>query len=255
MLRSAPCAVVALGLGACLLFADVGEAQDIRPLERETRAPLNRPSVFHGAEHWQLREGTSEAHRIDAADGMPARCTFTLRMAGYFADPTIESLQIGLERNPTTSRWDAFDGTMFIRVRFVDTTTWRPIAVEGLIAGLDRKTFTTDWRVDPPDADGYMMISKPTVLSNETEKRAFGGLAAVGDYRIRIARATGAPVREYFFDINRVGYLDEAVFDNIDCLKAMGDDPVTLDAVFEDDRLRVNPVQVPPSRMRGRPRQ
>ena len=242
-------------LGAALAAAIAGtiagsQASDIAPLVRSTFFVLQRPSIHSGIEHWQLAESTARAERVDAADGLPLRCTFIQPLGEYFTDPTIESIQVGLERNPATSRPDAFDGTMFIRVRFVDTTTWRPVAVRGLVALLRRGFPTAGWRVEPPDAEGYMTISKATALADREEKRVFGWFLADGGYRFRIARDADPPIREYYFDMNRAGDLDEAVFDNIDCLKEMGDDPIIDSALLTEDRLRANPIQVPPSRMR-----
>lgn len=241
-----------LGLFLCALIAMDGAAQEIAPLRRDNEPPLNRPSVFDGIERWVGGMTTSEFQRASAAEGIPYRCALTVRATAYATDPALESVQIGVERFPATSRPDVLDGTMFLRVRFADTATWRAVPVAGLVAVLDRaRAMTTEsWRVDPPDADGYMTISKPTAQASEDEKKAFGWMAADGYFDIRIARATGVPIRQYRMVINRVGYIDEAVFDMIACLMAMGDDPVTFGAVMADERYKLNPVQVPPSRHR-----
>jgi hypothetical protein len=100
------------------------------------------------------------------------------------------------------------------------------------------------------DAEGYTTVSRPTALASKDEKEAFGWMAADGEFQIRIARATGVPVREYAMGINRIGDIDEAVFDMIACLMAMGDDPVTFGAILSNLQYAINPVQVPPSRRR-----
>jgi hypothetical protein len=239
-----------MGLVLCALLAIDVAAQEVTPLTRYTSAPLDRPSVFNDVEHWLI--GRTVSAFQSSADSVPSRCALTVRALGYFAHPALESVQIGVMRFAATSRPDALDGTMFLRVRFADTTVWRAVPAEGLIAVLDRaRAMTTEsWRVDPPDAEGYMTISKPTAQASEDEKNAFGWVTADGYFDIRIARVTGAPIRQYGMRINRVSYIDEAVFDMIDCLKAMGDDPVTFGAVMADERYALNPVEVPPSRQR-----
>jgi roadblock/LC7 domain-containing protein len=223
---------------------------DIRPLRRHESWILQSPSVFNGREHWQVGRTRSTFERADASDGTPIRCALTVRAVGYFVDPALESVQVGVERFPATSRPDALDGTMFVRVRFADTTTWRAVPVEGLVAALDRTTTTASWRVGAMEADGYTTISRPTALAGKDEKEAFGWMAADGEFQIRIARASGVPIREYAMGINRIGYIDEAVFDMIACLMAMGNDPVTFGAILSDQQYAINPVQVPPSRRR-----
>lgn len=227
-----------------------GRAAEISPLPRETSEWLQRASTFDGVERWQVGQTRSEFGRIEATDGTPTRCALTVRAMGYVADPTLESVQIGVERFPATSRPDSLDGTMFLRVRFADTTNWRAVPVERLIAVLDRTMTTESWRVDPPDTEGYMTISKPTAQATEDEKKAFGWMAADGYFAIRIARATGVPIRRYRMFINRAGYIDEAVFDMIDRLTAMGDDPIALGAAMAGERDAIDPAQAPPSRRR-----
>jgi hypothetical protein len=240
----------AVGLLLSALLASDGATQDIAPLPRYDRAPLDSSDIFNAIEHWYIGTTRSAFRRTNAADSVPSLCALTLRAMGYYADPALESVQIGVERFPATSRPDALDGTMFLRVRFADTATWRAVPVEGLIAVLDRTMTTESWRVDPIDAEGYMTISRPTARATEDERKAFGWMAADGYFAIRIARATGVPIRQYRMVINRVGFIDEAVFDMIDCLKAMGEDPVTFGAVMADERYALDPVQVPPSRLR-----
>jgi hypothetical protein len=206
--------------------------------------------MVEGVEVWIIHRSRSTLERANAADGTPVRCTLTVRALENATDPALESVQIGVERFPATSRPDALDGTMFLRVRFADTANWRAVPVDGLIAVLDRTLTSASWQVLPLDSKGYMTITQPTARATQDEKRAFGWMAADGYFKFRIARATGVPIREYDIEVNRVGYIDEAVFDMIACLMAMGDDPVTFGAVMADERYKLNPAQVPPSRRR-----
>jgi hypothetical protein len=250
MSRSARTGSAAIGFVLGVLLTSAAGAEEIAPLRRHSQAPLNRPIVVDGIEVWQVGRTRSTFDRVDASDGTPIRCALTVRAVGYFVDPALESVQVGVERFPATSRPDALDGTMFLRVRFADTTRWRAVPVEGPVAALDRTTTTASWRVDAMDAEGYTTVSRPTALASKDEKEAFGWMAADGEFQIRIARATGVPVREYAMGINRIGDIDEAVFDMIACLMAMGDDPVTFGAILSNLQYAINPVQVPPSRRR-----
>lgn len=115
----------------CALLSFGSAAQEISPLQRYNQAPLDRPDIFHGIEHWLIGRTKSEFDRIDASDGAPARCAFTVRSLGYFADPALESVQVGIERFPETSRPDAIDGTMFVRVRSRSRACWRTSTAAG----------------------------------------------------------------------------------------------------------------------------
>lgn len=165
--------------------------------------------------------------RRNAADGTPALCALTLRAQTNATDPAFESLEVGLERDPTASTKERIVGTMYLRVRFADAKTWRAMTPHAIKVCLDRETSTEGWRVESPNREGYVRISKPTIDSDEHERAIFG--LAAGDTLVDVAIKTkpeGGWIL-YGVDINRVGFPTPAMDAMRTCLQAMGNEVLT----------------------------
>ncbi len=200
---------------------------EIAPLPRPEFFTLLRPTLIDRGESWSLGKMHESHIRRDVVDGTPALCAFTLRAQTNAADPAFESLEVGLERDPTASTKERIVGTMYLRVRFADATTWRAMTPHAIKVWLDKETSTEGWRVESQDREGYVRISKPTLDSDEHERAIFG--LAVGDTLVDVAIKTKPEDGWilYGVDINRVGFPTPAADAMRTCLQAMGNEALT----------------------------
>ena len=149
-----------------------------------------------------------------------------MRATTNATDPAFESLEVGLERDPTASTKERIVGTMYLRVRFADAKTWRAMTPHAITVWLDKKTATDHWRVDPPDSDGFVRISKPTLDSDERERTIFGWAAGDTEVAIAIMPKPGDGWRLYGIDTSR-GRPTPAMDAMRTCLQAMGNEALT----------------------------
>jgi hypothetical protein len=228
MSRSRNVATALLVAGVIFAGAEASLAVDRLP------SGLNADSWISGyttrterGEYWRVGEVSESAMRRDAADGTPTLCALTLRARRNFIESALEAIEIGVERDAAASTKERVVGTMYLRVRYSDPTTLTPMIPHAIKVWLSNDTATEGWRVDPPDRQGYVRISKPTVDSDESERTAFGW--AAGDTEVEIAIKTkpeGGWIL-YRVDINRVGFPTPAADAMRTCLKATGDDVLT----------------------------
>lgn len=223
---------IAYGAWRALLISGVlapqlATANEIAPLPRPEFFTLLRPTLIDRGESWSLGKMHESHIRRNAADGTPALCAFTLRAQTNATDPAFESLEVGLERDPTASTKERIVGTMYLRVRFADAKTWRAMTPHAIKVWLDEETSTEGWRVESPDGAGFVRISKRTTDSDEHERAIFG--LAVGDTLVDVAIKTkpeGGWIL-YGVDINRVGFPTPAADAMRTCLQAMGSEALT----------------------------
>ncbi len=182
-------------------------------------------------ERWYVSEVSETFTRRNAADGTPTLCALTLRARRNFIESAFEAIEIGVERDAATSSKDQIVGTMYLRVRYSDPITLTSMIPRAIKIWLDNSTTTEGWRVDPPDGEGYVRISKPTLDSDEHERAIFG--LAAGDTAVEIAIKTKPEGLWYIFGVNiYYGSAIPAVDDMRTCLKAMGNDAL-LTGIYE----------------------
>ncbi|MBL0929629.1 MAG: hypothetical protein IBJ15_05855 [Alphaproteobacteria bacterium] len=219
---------VALALLAAMMVVQrPAWSEEIAPLPRITSEPLRTPVIANGNEFWTLGKMRESHIRNDAADAAPTLCALTLRAQTNATDPAFESLEVGLERDPTASTKERIVGTMYLRVRFADATTWHAMTPHAIKVWLDKVTSTEGWRVESPNREGYVRISKPTLDSDEHERAIFG--LAAGDTLVDVAIKTkpeGGWIL-YRVTINRVGFPTPAADAMRTCLQAMGSEALT----------------------------
>ena len=224
MTRRIAASIFAAGV---ILGALPSMASDIRPLPPQDTWIGMRPVPSERGPLWNVF-GKEEAFAWhDAADGIPVRCTLILRATTNATDPAFESLEVGIERDPARSVKERIVGTMFLRVRFADVTTWRATTPHAIKVWLDKTTATDGWRIDPPDSDGFVRISKPTLDSDEHERTIFGWAAGDTEVDIAIMPKPGDGWRLYGVTINRVGFPTPAADAMRTCLQAMGSEALT----------------------------
>lgn len=220
-------AIALLIAGAIFVGVDPGFATDRLP------SGLNADSWISGytlrtekGEWWRVGEVSESTVRRDAADGTPSLCALTLRAKRNFIESAFEAFEIGIERDAAASTKERIAGTMYMRVRYSDPITLTAMIPHAIKVWLNDKTATEGWRVDPPDGEGYVRISKPTADSDESERTAFGW--AAGDTEVEIAIKPKPEGSWYLFGVH---YFHGDPISAVDamraCLKAMGDDVLT----------------------------
>ena len=223
MVRRIAAATCAAGV---ILGALPSMAGDIRPLPPQNTWVGMRSTMIERGELWVVFGIEEGFARHDAADGKPARCTLILRATTNATDPAFESLEVGIERDAARSAKERIVGTMYLRVRFADARTWRAMIPHAIKVWLDKKTATDGWRVDPPDGDGFVRISKPTLDSDERERTIFGWAAGDTEVDIAIMPKPGDGWRLYAIDTDR-GLPTPAMDAMRTCLQAMGSEALT----------------------------
>jgi hypothetical protein len=221
-----------------VLAPQLAAANEIAPLPPpETRPFLPpNPSITERGEFWHVDVEDEHRARRDASDGMPTLCARKFRALLNAMDPAFESLEIGFERDAAASTPTHIEGTVYLRVRFADATTWKTLTPSPLVIWFDDKYSTENWRVEPPDGEGYIRLSKTLAELGEKERETVGW--ALGDTYLEVAIRPDPRGRWRFFELGvlRNNPPDPPAQGMRDCMIAMGDDELTLPASLAEYR-------------------
>jgi len=232
--QAAMAVLVAVGGIAATGFARGGEIAPL-PLP-DPLSPWLRPIITERGEIWGVRFADEHRARHDERDGTPTLCAWIFRARSNATDPAFESLEIGVERDAAASTPTKIEGTVYLRVRFADATTWKTVTPDPLVVWFDDNYSTGNWRVDPPDGQGYIRLSKTLAELGEKEREAIGW--ALGDSSVDVAIQPTPGGRWRIFNVGGIS-------DNPpeppaqamrDCVMAMGDDELTLPTFIAEAR-------------------
>jgi len=237
--QAAMAALVAIGAIAGMAPARGGEIAPLPPPAPRPFAPPLTPTITERGEIWSVDVDDEHRARHDASDGMPTLCARKFRALSNVMDPAFESLEIGFERNAAASTPTHIEGTVYLRVRFADATTWKTLTPDPLVIWFDDNYSTKSWRVDPPDGEGYIRLSKTLAEIGEKEREAVGW--ALGDTYLDVAIRPDPRGRWRFFNLGglRSNPPEASAQAMRDCVLAMGDDTLTQPASLAENRDRL----------------